>query len=192
MGAGSSTLRLIRSQKSSFDELLKLRGETGGVIDTKAHTITHTHTAKGLDIKSMPEFPKSSSLVGWHTHPDSVEERLRQEGVLYPLGAIPSNIDIMTSLKTSLQYKEEVINVIISKRGICVYYPSTKMLDFLLSKPEKERKKIIKTIVAENLKTVYGEIFINTERNQIQKFIEEMKSLTREGEGYHIEFHSWR
>jgi hypothetical protein len=191
MGIGHSVEQGIHDNKAFFDNFLILSKETAGIIDTNLKTIQHTAIAKGLYFKTLPEYPKSSGIVSWHTHPDAVEDRLKKDGVPYPLGAIPSNIDIMTSLTASLGYKEPTINVIISKKGLCLYYPDSKIITFLLSRSEKERQDILKNIVRPNLEAVYGQVFFSPD-DQIKKFIREMKSITRPGEGFHIKFRPWK
>ena len=188
MGAGHSFTALQKS-KSQFQDLLDLKHETGGYFNTKTNEFAHTTTAKGLLIKSLAEYPKTSGIIAWHTHPDIVEEKLK---VPYPIISIPSNIDIMTSLEGSLHYKEPTINIVLSNSGICVYYPNEKLMKFLLSKTETEQQDILKSYVKSNLNVIYHEIFIETSKNQKEKFIQEMKDLTNKGEGYYIKFYDWK
>ena len=186
MGAKQSVLS---EYKSFFAEFLDRRGEVGGFFDTRTKELKLTKKAKGLYLDSMPEYPERTSVIAWHTHPQSSEDRARKDGAKYPLAAIPSQLDIETSLRLSLHYKEPTINAVISKAGIFMYKPSKSLLKLLLE--HADANELIKTVVLPNVVHVQT-LVSETLTNQIKLYQKEMKGLlTGKDGGFETHFAPW-
>jgi hypothetical protein len=189
MGAKQS---IFLEHKPFFVEFLDRRGEVGGFFNTKTGELKVTKKAKGLDIKALIEYPQSSGIIAWHTHPQSSEDRARKEGAKYPFAAMPSHIDALSALRTSVRYKEPTINAIISKAGIFMYKPSKSLLKLLLEYPETERENILNTIVLDNLAYVHGKVHDTPPKDQVKVFKKEMKGLlTGKDGGFETHFAQW-
>jgi hypothetical protein len=182
--------KLLDEQKIKYDELLKLPTETAGYLNIKTGEWKHTSTSKGLTFKALTHYPISSDIITWHTHPDTVEDKIRKDGYKYPFSGIPSHIDILTSIKASIYYKEPSVDVIISKHGVCIYYPNEKIGKRLLGKPENDLKVALR-IIKNNLAVIYHSIFSDSQR-QLEHFKKEVKDLINIGEGIEIKFHPWK
>ncbi len=188
MGAKQS---IFSEYKSFFVDFLDRRGEVGGFLNTKTGELKHTISAKGLHIKAQEEYPQSSGIIAWHTHPQSSEDKARKEGAKYPLVATPSQLDIESALRLSLHYKEPTLNVVISKVGIFMYKPSKTLLTLLLEHSPAKQDELIKTIVIPNVITAQT-LVSETPTNQIKLYQKEMKGLlTGKDGGFETHFAPW-
>jgi hypothetical protein len=166
--------------------------EYGGIIESNSNKVSLRHKSNNIHpdhLDAVPEYPKSSGIVSWHTHPEFIRKQQAKSGWKYPEEAIPSNIDILTSLHASLNYKEPTINIIISNELIGVFYPSKDLLDFLLKKKKTEQNYIIETIIEPNLAVVFGRV--SESPTTITTFKSEIRSLIYEGAGYIFEDYTW-
>ncbi len=188
MGAKQS---VFSQNKSFFVDFLDRRGEVGGFFDTRTKELKVTEKAKGLHITALTEYPQSSGIVAWHTHPQSSEDRARKEGAKYPFIATPTQLDIETALRLSLHYKEPTINAVISKAGVCIYTPSKTLLKKLMEYPAAKQDELINTIVIPNVITAQT-VVSETPTNQIKLYQKEMKGLlTGKDGGFEIKFTPW-
>lgn len=187
-----AVLRTIRSNRHAFIQILSEPHEYGGVIEASKNLVSVRHKATNSHpnhLNGFPEYPKSTGLVSWHTHPQFIRETQKKEGWMYPEEAIPSNEDIIASLQAALYYKEPTINVVISNELIGVFYPSKALLKFMLKQSKYEQESIIKEYVEPNLRVAFGRVSEST--TTIPTFKKEVASLIDDGVGYVFEEYHW-
>jgi hypothetical protein len=196
------TANIFVKHKSFFKNILAEQTlECFGYYDT--YNETFTIEACGDEYADIPELvlpnvpwhPTSDGLLNWHTHPRRVSERLQTEvkEVESVTAALPSNIDLETSLKANLYYKERIWAVIVSDEGISQYRPSTQMLRKLCFMNDKLFEEVMNHTVRNNIAISMGETFAKrTPLEQIAEFDKSIKNITNENEGFVFFFTPWR
>ena len=103
---------------------------------------TANGTSKGVTVNTY--IPLLHDRIGWCTHPKNVIPG-NEEFETNHIFAVPSEVDLIGTIKTSLFYsKEEIhqsIGAILGKEGIFLYGPSQSFLQLLIE--DKHKKKII-------------------------------------------------
>lgn len=187
-----AVLQTIRKNRPAFIQLLSEPHEYGGIIEAEKNRVSVRHKAANTSpnhLNAVPEYPKSTGLVSWHTHPQFIRETQKKEGWIYPEEAIPSNEDILTSLQAALHYKEPTINVVISNELIGVFYPSKTLVEFMLKQSAKRQQEIITDFIEPNLRVAFGRV--SESPTTIPTFKKEVASLVDDGIGYVYEAYHW-
>ena len=141
-----SILKEKKSRLKSFSMLLhdaydvEIAGDF--VLDPFDIVLTAKGTSKGVNVNTY--IPLLHDRIGWCTRPENVIPG-NEEFETNHIFAVPSEVDLIGTIKASLFYsKEEIhqsIGAIFGKEGIFLFGPSLSFLQLLIE--DKHKKKII-------------------------------------------------
>jgi hypothetical protein len=188
--ANSKIISIIKKHEGLLNDVMNQEVEYGGIIDLDSKKMHVTTKGDGKSVVAI--FSSDPKFIYWHAHPyfghDADDNTPCQ-------GCYPSNQDMMASLRSSLAFEHDIINIVFTPKGIFVYKPSKKMLKIFHRRPKD--KAYLMNIVERNLELAYDatdeEYLASKKFNKpVKVFITEMKNILGTGLGYEIDFYPFK
>ena len=163
--------------------------------NTKISIFQNTIETEKCMIKDAPVFPVDFNpnhiTLNLHTHPNYCIDQLaidtNKKEVIN--SALPTDLDIMSTINATIYYSKQCVSGIISKKGLCVYSPSKELME-LISENEED-KDIIIDVIATNSMNYAFEKHSDIELHQEFKRILNPEDETNEHSYIHMYYHTF-